>query len=85
MPTLDYKIAASALVGYGLVLLYLYQIGFFSIVGFEFAGLIGALDIWATLRFVFAFVAGITAAILLLGTSKNSSFYGPVRVCCLTA
>jgi hypothetical protein len=62
MVMLDYKLLISVSLGYGFILLIAFQLGFFSVVGFEYAGLIGASDIWAN----FGVIAGCGGAIVAL-------------------
>jgi hypothetical protein len=66
MPAIDYKILISFSLGYGFILLAAFQLGFFVIVGFRYAGLIGAIDIWANIGVVAGYGAAIIALMLVL-------------------
>jgi len=50
---------------YGLMLLYLYQVGFFTLVGFEFAGLTTTLDLWSNAGKVLVYTVAIAMGLLV--------------------
>ena len=62
----DYKLLISLIAVYGVLLLYVYQFGFFSIVGFEHAGLTSPLDIWSNAAFILAYAIPTAMASLLV-------------------
>jgi len=62
----DYKLVASALIIYGLSVLYAYQVGFFALVGFEYASLTSTLDLWTNAELLIAYGFPTGAAFLIL-------------------
>ena len=73
MNNLDYKFFITILFGYGLFLLFLYQLGFFSIIGFEFAALVVGNDLWFGANIVVPYFAAISAAIIVILAIVQSS------------
>jgi hypothetical protein len=52
--------------GFGLFLLYVFPLGVFSLVGFEFVGLTGAFDVWPNIEHLLPFALGVVASALAI-------------------
>jgi hypothetical protein len=66
MKIADIALGFSLLAGFGLFLVYVFQIGIFSLIGFEYAGLMGALDFWSNIDRLLPFALGIALMSLVI-------------------
>lgn len=60
MKLADAALGFSLLASFGLFLVYVFQMGVFSLLGFEYAGLMGALDLWPNVERLLPFAIGMT-------------------------
>ena len=63
---LDYKLAIFTVATYGLLLVYAFQIGFFTLIGFHYAGLSGTLSFWTNSVLALTYAIPTAAAFLIL-------------------